>query len=1047
MAFKSIRKSQKEKTKASSVSTQPKVFSGIEQNICLPSAQHRRKLVTQLFDAAFYMAHYPDVSLSGLEPLYHYMAHGGAERRTPHPLFDPEWYLSQMPGEQLEYLTPVEHYLMLGWRKEYSPHPLFDVQYYLFRYPDVANAGLEPLSHYLANGSRELRCPSPLFDSEGYAKQILQRKASCNEQTFLEHYLETGWHQGLIPHSLFDAEFYLSQLSSKSRIDYAPLYHYARYGVPAGLSPHPLFNVPYYNEQCESDVLDPVKDYLVRGAEIGIDPHPCFSTQYYQEQYKDVTDKQVNPLIHFITRGAAEGRSPHPSFPSAWIARRFHHLSETEEQRLFALLFDDASLKATAPCSLAEYLYWHSDQPAAWVLTDPRIAKSTLNNIQKDAIIHDMIEELRELLALRRPTSSPEVSILIPAHNQIIHTLCCIRSILYCNTRYTYEILIADDASSDETSNIFNELQGTILKYYRSETQLGFVRNCNRAALLSSATQLVLLNNDTIVLPSWLDELVDTLANPHIGLVGSKLIYPTGLLQEAGCVIWNDGTGWNYGSGDDPCAPEYNVLKNVDYCSGASIAISKDLWNKTGGFNELYAPAYYEDTELAFRIRELGLGVLYQPLSCVVHFEGASHGCSTEQGIKHYQTINRVTFVEQWKQCLQYKDTPPSAPCRLKFSGTQKTILVIDACTPTPDRDSGSIDTEQYLKVLLADGYRVIFIAQNCLHEGRYTRNLQRLGIECHYTPYVKSISQLIASIGADLDAALIFRHYVAKEAIPALKLYAPQAKLILQTVDLHYLREQREAELADSVLLRERAIITKREELDIISRVDTAIVLSPHEHDILRSELPNAHICQIPILREPPLPVFSPPEKQKHLVFVGGFRHPPNVDALLWFHQEVWPLVLKTQAFQGQLLVVGGDAPEEIQKLASPRIKICGHVSELRSIFEMCRASVAPLRYGAGLKGKVITSLSYGLPCVTTSIGVEGTTLQHEKHVLVADNADDMATCINILFENHTLHTTMANNGRRIFIDMYSTSRVGIKITALLEKILCRSNDVSVLS
>ncbi len=255
-----------------------------------------------------------------------------------------------------------------------------------------------------------------------------------------------------------------------------------------------------------------------------------------------------------------------------------------------------------------------------------------------------------ELLAFP-PCDNPVVSIIIPAFNQWDYTISCLRSIRANTERIAYEVIVADDGSTDETGNILDHVAN--IKLVRNERNLQFLQSCNNAARHAAGRYILFLNNDTNVQKDWLLHLLAPAeVDETVGIVGPKLVYPDGRLQEAGGIVWRDGSAWNYGWFDDPEKPAYNFGREVDYVSGACLLVRRDLWEKAGGFDERFAPAYYEDTDLAFQARKLGYRVMYQPESVVVHFEGVSSGTDINAGIKCHQKINKHKFVGKWRRVL-----------------------------------------------------------------------------------------------------------------------------------------------------------------------------------------------------------------------------------------------------------------------------------------------------------------------------------------------------------------------------------------------------------
>ena len=325
----------------------------------------------------------------------------------------------------------------------------------------------------------------------------------------------------------------------------------------------------------------------------------------------------------------------------------------------------------------------------------------------------------------------PVVSVIIPTHGKVEYTLRCLASIAAYPPQAAIEVIVVDDATPDGSTECLAGIPG--IRLIINPHNLGFIRACNAAARVALSEFLLFLNNDTHVLPGWLDAmLVPFHERPDIGAVGSKLLYPDGTLQEAGCIIWGDGTGWNYGRLNEADHPVYNYLREVDYCSGASLMVPRALFAQVGGFDERYAPAYCEDSDLAFRLRELGHKILYQPRSQIVHYEGASHGRDTSGGIKAFQARNTRTFCARWRQVLAREHLPNGQHVmRARDRARHRDIvLVIDHYVPEPDRDAGSRTTLCIIRGLLQAGLVVKFWPQNQRYSPRYTDALQDMGVE-----------------------------------------------------------------------------------------------------------------------------------------------------------------------------------------------------------------------------------------------------------------------------------------------------------------------------
>jgi glycosyltransferase involved in cell wall biosynthesis len=376
-------------------------------------------------------------------------------------------------------------------------------------------------------------------------------------------------------------------------------------------------------------------------------------------------------------------------------------------------------------------------------------------------------------------------------------------------------------------------------------------------------------------------------------------------------------------------------------------------------------------------------------------------------------------------------------PARIwRFFKSRGHILVVDLKTPTPDEDSGSASTFSYLQILSRAGFDVTFAPFNLINAGRYTWALNDLGIKTLSAPEWTSMNAVIEAFAPRSDLLLLYRAPVAMHVFNLARSVAPAAKILFHAVDLHFLRMQREAALSGIQAQADAASAVRAIELDLIERADGSIVVSNYELNLLRELLPTAVVHQIPILRETPpqLPGPAPSLQQRcDFLFIGGYEHLPNVDAVQWFVSEVWPILL-SRRFSHRFIIAGSKVPNDIAALASEKIEVRGYVEDLAPLFASCRLSVAPLRYGAGIKGKIVTSLSYGVPVVATSIAAEGTDLRHDETILVADTPNAMADQIMRLYDDAHLWQRLSANGYQAFQDKFSLTAGAHRVLAVVD-------------
>ncbi|NWG53835.1 MAG: glycosyltransferase, partial [Hydrogenophilaceae bacterium] len=836
-----------------------------------------------------------------------------------------------------------------------------------------------------------------------------------------------------------------------------------------------LFDAAYYLSRYRDVAAagaDPALHYVAHGAAEGRDPSAAFSTRAYLQRYPDVQAGGRNPLFHYVRHGRSEGRSAAPlrsdkthSSRAIFGERAAAPIgSLPSPQSPFAELQKTAGAVSAAELEGIKPIPPRLPEPAApalgpmlvmprWRQVENDVPHANRYDVRPDDSVRPEAERgeaffarfgllsdrpdfsgavaainaVPRALRLADPHETPDASIIVPVYGQLGYTLNCLDSLLAHESVFSAEIIIVDDCSPDQSGRYLPDVKGVV--YQRQAQNGGFILSCNTGAAKARGRHVVFLNNDTRVVRGWLDELIGAFGIlPNAGLVGSKLFYPDGSLQEAGGIIWQDGSSWNYGRNDDPGRPEYCYARQVDYVSGAAIALPADLWRSLGGFDELYRPAYCEDSDLALRVRHVsGKGVWLQPLSRVIHYEGKTSGTDVTKGVKAYQVTNAQKLKARWRQVLAQHRPNGQAPDLEKDRGVEKRALMIDATTPTPDQDAGSVTAVLTTRLYQQLGYKLTFAPEdNFLFLPPYTPDLQRTGVECAYVPFDFPLETLLKKIGPTLDIVQVYRMETAERSIPLVRKHAPQASILFHLHDLHFRRLQREAEVSGDAAALRQALKLRERELAITSAADCAIVHSPVERDFLQQEIPGLTSVVWPYMTDlfDRGPAFS---QRRDFIFLGGYGHPPNVDSVIYFVQDIWPK-LRTMVPGARFHIVGANAPAEVWALAGSDVLVHGRIDELKPAFDAARVFVAPIRYGAGVKGKVATSMAHGLPVVGTAIALEGMGYRDGEHVLQADTPEDFARASARLYTDEALWNRLSAAGHEI-VAQYNSLETGRRV------------------
>lgn len=614
----------------------------------------------------------------------------------------------------------------------------------------------------------------------------------------------------------------------------------------------------------------------------------------------------------------------------------------------------------------------------------------------------------------------PEVSIIVPAYNKFELTYHCIASIALAYNDCSFEVILADDCSTDETAKAESIISNLVVS--RNPENLRFLKSCNRASKIAKGDYIIFLNNDTEVNSFWLDELISKMkSDSSIGMTGSKLLNLDGTLQEAGGIVWENGQPWNVGRNVNPLTPEFNYTREVDYLTGAAMCIRKDIWLEVGQFSEELAPCYYEDTDLAFKVRAAGYKTVYVPHSVVIHFEGQSHGTDVTKGLKRYQVINENTFRSKWFK--EYRNNGKASFENLRFEkdrNIDQRILVIDYASPMPNKDAGSYAAIQEMKLIQSLGFKVTFVPANLAHFGKYTKDLQKMGIEVLYAPFYHNIDHVLDSRLDEMDAVYITRYHIAQDYIAKIKAQS-KAKIIFNNADLHFLREMRSAlKNGRNEEQLTKALKTRDEELSVCCQADAILCYNATEHAVITSHILEAdklHITPWVLEAKPSGPSFK---ERNGIAFLGGFNHTPNGEAVTYLVNDIMPLLEKKRP-EIVLYVYGSNMPDEYKQMETENIKMVGFAETLDSVYHDHRVFVAPLLSGAGIKGKVLESMAYRLPTVLTDVAAEGTGLTHGISTLIAEKPEEWVDAIIKLYDDEALWNKFADNSETLVEAKYS--------------------------
>ena len=588
---------------------------------------------------------------------------------------------------------------------------------------------------------------------------------------------------------------------------------------------------------------------------------------------------------------------------------------------------------------------------------------------------------------------------------------------LASNTEPCYELVVVDNNSADGTADLLTaSVTGATL--IRNDENVGFARACNQAAESADGPYLCFLNPDAFVEPGWLPPLLHVFdRNPSAGAALPIFLHPDGRVQEAGSVVDADGAAQALGDGGDPSAYEHRFTRTVDFGSAACLIVRADLFDELGGFDPVYSPAYYEDADFCFKLAERGFSTVLEPRSRVVHERGG--GAPAAYAL---MVGNREVFASRWRERLDRR--PPirnvASKPRLQLAARDaenlERFLVIDDRVPHHDRGSGDPRMSRLLTELvdLWPEARVTLLAADPRNAERYAPPLLEQGIEvaCADERFDRWLedrrghySVVVVSRASNIDR---FDHF--------LRISQPQAQRVYDIEALSFRRPEQEGD--------EKAARLRKLDERGIDGADLVLCVSEEEAAFARERS-----------REPVfvLPTYAAVAKRPHrfderngVVFFGGFLAGPggpNEDAAVRLVDDVMPF-LWAELPDLSLAIVGANPTLRVRDLQGPRVEVVGFVPDPAERLSSARVHVHPLRYGAGIKLKLIDTMAAGLPFVTTPTGAEGLGLGDLAQVVVADDDRELARLALDLYQDEQLWEHVQQRLLRIVAERFGRER-----------------------
>lgn len=596
-----------------------------------------------------------------------------------------------------------------------------------------------------------------------------------------------------------------------------------------------------------------------------------------------------------------------------------------------------------------------------------------------------------------KTSPEPELTILIILYNKAELTWLCLRGLTQClDGKIKTEVVVIDNASTDASERLVRSIDG--IHYIRNAENVGFLKACNQAIPIVRGKYLLLLNNDAVIHPGALEAGLRHLQqDATVGAVGGRVVLPNGRLQEAGCILWNDGTNVGYGRGHNPRDGEYMHTRSVDYCSGAFLLTRSKLFADLGGFDERYLPAYYEETDFCTELKKRDLKIIYEPRCLVDHFEFGS----AERTARAFELMgkNRLTFCEKHADYLRSKPSPCEPKDHYLFrdlKAAKRRMLVIEDRVPHDYLGAGFPRSKRILDELMGMGFDLTIYATVHGHEP-WSEVYESLPHDVEVI-----LGHGFGGLAAFLDSRKGFFEYIwvsRPHNIDCLtgfdenwKSRKGNATVIYDAEAMFTKREQLEAKVLKKKRVASLWRTTNRAELELGHEADVIVSVSDQEAQewATATQRPTVTVGHDFAL-DPTPGNFA---QREDFLFLGAMHgHPsPNSDSILWFLEKVWAPFLKKALPTGtRIHLVGYNAIAKQGHFDrfEDDIVIHGKVDELRPYFERARIMIVPTRYAAGIPQKVFDGAKFGVPMVCSQLIADQMEWTPDRQCLAAPDSE----------------------------------------------------------